>query len=248
MGATKINMLDYTFQTWKVIAPSEKRISGNACWVCECQICGKQKILCGSEIRLGRTGQCRHNIKISNNEQYFKSETSTSNKIKNEIGNRYGKLIVQSFAYTKNSKAYWNCLCDCGKSAIVSGNHLRTGAVSSCGCLVSRKEEEIIQILDAHNIIYKREFSFSDLKDKRLLRFDFAIFDANNQLLGLIEYQGTQHYEYSHAFSNQGRLYVHDEMKKRYCIEHQIPLLELNKYSTLEEDILRWIKTINMPL
>ena len=246
---TKINMLNYVFQTWKVIAPSDKRVSGNAYWLCTCQICGKQKEFCGSEIRLKRTGPCSHSmssISTKKKEKYFQSEMSASNKIKDEIGRRYGKLIVQSFAYTKDSKAYWNCLCDCGKSTIVCGNHLRTGHISSCGCLVSRKEEEIVKILDLHKIIYKREFTFPDLKDKRNLRFDFAIFNTYNELIGLIEYQGVQHYELNNPFTNNGLLQIHDQMKKDYCFKHQIPLLELNKDSVLELDILKWIKTIKL--
>ena len=30
--------------------------------------------------------------------------------------------------------AYWLCLCDCGKEAVVSGKSLRTNRTSSCGC------------------------------------------------------------------------------------------------------------------
>lgn len=149
----KIDMLNYTFQTWKVIAPSLKRVSGNAYWLCECQVCGKQKEFCGSEIRLDRTGVCSHRVEIKNTkmitkkQSYLQTETSASHKIKDETGKKYGKLTVQSFAYAKNSKAYWNCLCECGTLKVICGNHLRTGKIISCGCLNSRKEEEIVSIL-----------------------------------------------------------------------------------------------------
>ena len=247
----KIDMLNYTFQTWKVIAPSTKRVSGNAYWLCECQICGKQKELCGSEIRLGRTGTCSHNIgikpKTTNTVKptYLQAEISGSHKIKDETGKKYGRLTVKSFAYTENSKAYWNCICDCGTEKIVCGNHLRTGKISSCGCLVSRKEEEIVVILKQYGINYKREVTFPDLKDKRHLRFDFAIYNLVGDLIGLIEYQGSQHYENNPAFTNNGKLQIHDRMKKEYCLLNNIPLLELNKYSNLEKDILQWYQNNN---
>lgn len=251
MGTKKIDMLNYTFQTWKVIAPSEKRVSGNAYWLCKCQICGREKEFCGSEIRLGRTGPCLHKTTlpvkkpVKKTGDYFQAESSASNKIKNEIGHKYGRLTVQSFAYTKNSKAYWNCSCECGKTTIVCGNHLRTGKTSSCGCLTSRKEEEIVSILDNYKVIYKREFIFQDLKkDKGYLRFDFAIFNNVDKLIGLIEYQGSQHYEENHAFTNNGLLQIHDQMKKTYCEQYQIPLLELNKNSVLEEDIFNWLQIL----
>lgn len=235
---TVINMLDYEFQTWKVISKlTKKSKSNNAFWTCECQVCHKIKDFCGTEIRLNRTGACNH-------KDLKKNSSKINNKIKNEINNRYGKLKVISFAYTKNSFAYWNCKCDCGTEMIVRGNSLRTGAVQSCGCQKSWKEEEIRKILEQNNIIFKREFTFNDLKDKNLLRFDFAIF-SSNKLIGLIEYQGSQHYENPSVFNNNGKLQLHDQMKKDYCEKNKIPLLELNKDSDLKKEILFFINLFN---
>lgn len=47
------------------------------------------------------------------------------------ISQRFGRLIVVSL----NRKSYWNCLCDCGNSAIVRGNSLTMEVIKSCGCL-----------------------------------------------------------------------------------------------------------------
>ena len=246
-------MIGHEFQTWKVIAMSDKkRKNNNQYWVCECQICHKVKDLCGTEIRLGRTGECRHNDNIKNSDKvggdntFYHSENSVSNKIINEIGNRYGRLLVESFAYIKNSIAYWNCLCDCGHTTIARGSALRQGSIHSCGCLNSWKEEEIVALLDKENIVYKREYTFEDLYDIRQLRFDFAIFDNNNELLELIEYQGQQHYENNLEFTNNGKLQKHDQMKKDYCRNNNIPLLELNKESILYTAIMDWYMNINL--
>ena len=64
-------------------------------------------------------------------------------------------------------------------------------------------------------------------------------------MLGLIEYQGTQHYEPTSCFSNKGKLQFHDKMKKEYCLKNNIPLLELNKESILYTSIMDWYATIN---
>ena len=240
MKTTGIDMVGYEFQTWKVICRAEKTTkSKNIYWLCECQVCKEQKIFCGAEIRKGRTGQCKHKKPVQ-----AKKENALPNNIKNEINNRYGKLTVISFAETKNSFAYWNCRCDCGNIKVVRGNSLRTGSVQSCGCQVSRKEEEINKILKQNNIKIQREYSFLDLKDKNPLRFDFAIFDQANNLLGVIEYQGRQHYETNCKFNHNGLLQIHDLMKKKYCDEKNIPLLELNSSSLLEEEILSWYNKI----
>lgn len=232
-----INMIDYEFQTWKVISQSDiKKSNNNIYWNCKCQNCGRERTFCGSEIRLNRTGKC----KCTNKQQKEKKEKKS--RIKNEVGNIYGFLTVKSLAYTKNSFAYWNCQCKCGKMIIVRGNSLRNQQVHSCGCLRSYQEEKIRQLLDSLHILYQREYIFPDLKDKSHLRFDFAIFDQNKQLLGLIEYQGQQHYDEPCEFNHYGILQVHDNMKREYCLKNNIPLLELNKDSKINEEVLSFIK------
>ncbi len=52
-------------------------------------------------------------------------------------GQKCGRLTVLNFAGTRNEKAYWLCLCDCGKQSEVLGKFLRNGTTKSCGCLSS---------------------------------------------------------------------------------------------------------------
>ena len=62
-----------------------------------------------------------------------------SNKIINLTGQTFGRLTVLSYACTKKNRAYWNCLCKCGKKTIVQGTNLRCGNTRSCGCLQKEK-------------------------------------------------------------------------------------------------------------
>ena len=56
-------------------------------------------------------------------------------KVKNEIGNRYGKLLViEEAGRSKYGHALWKYKCDCGNVSITSGDNLRSGATKSCGC------------------------------------------------------------------------------------------------------------------
>ncbi len=42
-------------------------------------------------------------------------------------GQRFEKLLVISFAYSKDARSYWNCRCDCGEELIVSNKSLKGG-------------------------------------------------------------------------------------------------------------------------
>lgn len=53
----------------------------------------------------------------------------------NLIGQKFGKLTVIRYDHTNKNGAYWLCRCDCGKEKIVCAHSLKTGHVSSCGCL-----------------------------------------------------------------------------------------------------------------
>lgn len=58
-------------------------------------------------------------------------------QIKNEIGNRYGKLLVLDIDKDKSKLhkgVVWKCQCDCGNITSVHGASLRRGGTTSCGC------------------------------------------------------------------------------------------------------------------
>ena len=76
------------------------------------------------------------------------------------------------------------------------------------------------------------EYSFEGLTSPngRPLRFDFVVFDDDNNIDFIIEYQGKQHYEPSSKFGGKRGFYqqqYNDKKKKRYCILHNIPLVEI---------------------
>jgi len=56
-------------------------------------------------------------------------------KFIDRTGMRYGKLLVLRRRGTNAlRKVTWECLCDCGKSTVVTSGSLATGNTSSCGC------------------------------------------------------------------------------------------------------------------
>lgn len=63
---------------------------------------------------------------------------------KDITGERFGRLVVLSFAETRRRCAFWNCLCDCGTVLLVRGTSLRCASepTRSCGCLRIEKAAE----------------------------------------------------------------------------------------------------------
>lgn len=102
----------------------------------------------------------------------------------------------------------------------------------------SRGEIKIVDILTVAGVNFKEEYSFPDLisSSGRPLRFDFAVFDDNDELDFLIEFQGIQHYEAKSKFGGSKGLYqqkYNDTQKRKYCMEHgytlvTIPYWDLN--------------------
>ena len=191
----------------------------NKKWVCQCD-CGKY--ICVNTQDLTRTDNKA-------------TKSCGCSRSVNEIGNRYGKLTVISkdleYSIGSADGTHWICQCDCGNKISYSGSVLRRGSALSCGCMKSKGEEKIMKILNSYNINYQKEFTFPNLKDKSLLRFDFAIFNKNNQLICLIEYQGEQHYKQI-GFYKDVELFNQsnhrDNLKRKYCLNNNIPLLEIN--------------------
>jgi hypothetical protein len=56
-------------------------------------------------------------------------------RVKDLTGQKFGRLTVVSFAYIKNNKSFWNCVCKCGNEKIINSGSLTRGLTKSCGCL-----------------------------------------------------------------------------------------------------------------
>lgn len=96
----------------------------------------------------------------------------------------------------------------------------------------SRGEIKIADILTAHGLKFEEEYSFPDLTTTagRPLRFDFAVFDDDDELDFLIEFQGIQHYEPKGKFGGKkgfGRQQYNDTRKRVYCYQHNITLIAI---------------------
>ena len=68
---------------------------------------------------------------------------------------RFGRLVAVELT-KKNNRSAWLCYCDCGNTKIVRADHLRSGAVKSCGCLnADKKKERFKDMTDFENDNFK---------------------------------------------------------------------------------------------
>lgn len=203
---------------------------------CKCD-CGEIVEVSASHLKSGHSQSCGC---------YNKERTSEISLIQ-EIGNRYGKLLViEEAGRDKEGKVLWKCQCDCGNVKITLGKTLRAGLCQSCGCVRSHGEMKVARALTELNIQYKQEHTFDDLylHEGWPLRFDFAILQQN-KIVALIECQGEQHYR-NVAFFEDKTLHLRDKMKKEFCEKNNIPLIEIpyTDYDKIDAEYMRRVMNL----
>lgn len=57
------------------------------------------------------------------------------------VGEHIGKLAVLRRVENQRQHARWECLCECGQTVVVRGDHLRDGKTTSCGCAQRQYQE-----------------------------------------------------------------------------------------------------------
>lgn len=223
------NLTNQRFGSLTVIGQAEKRDKHRGkYWKCLCD-CGNETIVRGDHLISGKTLSCGCLQKMR----------AGANKI-DELGHKYGKLVVIAAAQSdEQGHSRWLCKCECGNTRIYHGTTLRRGLALSCGCLKSKGEMEASMFLTERKIKFEREYSFPDLYFKTAaipLRFDFALFDEEDKLVCLIEFQGIQHFDETNPYYTLDGA-ARDELKRRYCQEKSILLLEITDLSQLVDFI-----------
>ena len=222
----KLNLAGTETPYFKVISPAPNR-GKRTYWNCICKRCGASCVISTDSIRGKGTKSCGCLKKDQLAERNHHNYTDLT-------GQRFGRLTVLKYEGSLRQHSAWLCKCDCGNTIITDSGSLWAGYRTSCGCQRTSIGAQLIEdILKRYNIVYQKEYNFSDLKSRTgsLLYFDFAIFNGNNQLDRLVEYDGEQH------FSSKGDLVYfsdtleqrqeNDALKNEYCKKHNIKLIRI---------------------
>lgn len=208
-------------------------------WKCQCD-CGNICNVTSTHLKSGHTLSCG----------CWKSEASATRRFKDLTGMRFGKLTVieldKMVKHANTKIATWRCQCDCDKFGehliSVYSSNLLNGHTQSCGCLRSKGELKIREILTSNQISFYSEYSFNDgvyPDTQRKMKFDFYV---ENKYI--IEFDGAQHYRSMEFFNgNEGFQYIlrHDKLKNSYCFNNNIPMIRIPywKLDTLLIDDLK---------
>ena len=189
---------------------------------CMCD-CGNEHICLQADVISGRTRSCG----------CLQAEKASEANVKDWTGcvsNCGVEFLCQDY---KNHKGQWVWKCKCGICGNVFSEipaKVNNGHVTSCGCRTQSLGEEYVKnILQEMKVNFASQYTFDDCRDVYTLRFDFAVL-CNNNILGLIEYDGRQHFEEVEVFGGKEgfeKTKKRDGLKNAYCKQHSIPLLRI---------------------
>lgn len=120
MGKNRIDLMGKRFGRLVVKSFGGTNKYKAALWNCVCD-CGKEKTIQSSCLtRDGGTKSC--------------GCISIEMRRDDLVGRKFGRWLVVGYSHTKNGRAYWNCVCECGGSKLVNTGDLNSGDSTSCGC------------------------------------------------------------------------------------------------------------------
>ena len=82
--------------------------------------------------------------------------------------------------------------------------------------------------IESFNLFYEEQYFIPEFS--KFSAFDFAIFDDNDNLIGLIEYDGEQHFMVGSGWMTEEKLIytrAKDLKKNNYCFEQNVPLIRI---------------------
>jgi hypothetical protein len=112
----RIDLVGKVYKNLTVLGYAETE-KGRGRWRCACT-CGKEILVLGTNLKSGNTKSCGCTI---------------AKDLKN--GDVFGRLTVVCRRENIGFSRAYQCLCECGATAIVRSDFLRKGITRSCGCL-----------------------------------------------------------------------------------------------------------------
>lgn len=251
-----IDMTGRKYGRWTVLHRANDRISEagtvTTMWTCQCE-CGTIKDVTARSLRTGMSKSCG----------CLQKEIASQKFADDLTGLEFGYLTpierVESYRSSSKTKvavqAVWRCVCRCGNEIDVLAFSLKDGDTTSCGCKKQSKyemyvEEYLQKCGYIKDVDYFKEKTFDDLLGVGGgdLRFDFYVILSTGEHV-LIECQGEQHYRSFDWYGGDeyfSKLQANDQIKKDFCDEKAIKLIEVDYKKVLYDDVVNVLKNNNI--
>ncbi|MGV2886805.1 DUF2726 domain-containing protein [Paenibacillus taichungensis] len=158
----------------------------------------------------------------------IKYDHESFNDLVNELSNNEYE-ITNAIQYVKLQSKVEFIHKTCGNKYVTVAQYFISG--NRCPfCKLNKGELEVLKILDLFQLSYSSQYTFKDCYFKNTLPFDFAIFNTQDQIQCLIEYDGEHHFKPvmhwggEKAFKLQQKK---DKIKDYYCKANNIPLIRI---------------------
>jgi hypothetical protein len=220
--------IDKVINNWLI---EDKLYKTDKGWLmtCKCLLCGMEVI--GVNLYNIINGKSR-NCGCARKKQL--SESKRIHTVESLSQQKFGRLtVVEEAGRDSYGKIQYKCICDCGNETIVLGNSLLQNHVVSCGCLRSKNNSNISQILSKLGYDAVQE-KYIKLYNNEIsgIRFDNYIEELNLA----IEYDGEGHFipidwagkGEEWAIESLQSTQRRDEIKNNYCFENGIELLRIS--------------------
>ena len=159
------------------------------------------------------------------------------------------KISPNEVTHGTTKRAWWRC--GKGHKWQARIDHRANGAGCPI-CRMSRGENVIAKVCQDFGIQHQPQFTIKTCRSSRVLPFDFAIWKDGR--MGLVEYQGKQHYVVTGFGSHDPMETIKgfqalrraDAIKKKYCQDNNVPLLIIPywDFANIEDLVQQFIKQL----
>lgn len=130
-------------------------------------------------------------------------------------GERFGRLVIIGYAFSKQGQRYWKCQCDCGNTEVyIPTSKLKSKHTKSCGCLLKQRSG-----IDHPNF---KGNTYKDC-DGYMIGCDSK---GNQFKIDTTDYESCKHYCWTTTTraSTKGK-YFCSRMSRKSSYEHRIKML-----------------------
>lgn len=212
-----------------------KNIGKHTAWKCKCE-CGNETVVRVDHLKEKRIVSCGcYNKELAS--AHIKNLNKKWKNAKDITGMRSGWLIAlkpteKRIHYgNNNSKVVWKCQClnpihNEPKYCEATTSDITMKNKTSCGCVNSRGEAKIADLLSKNNVYFETQKTFNSCRfitTNSLAKFDFYV---DNKYI--IEFDGKQHFEeLNNNWEQLKNIKERDAFKTEWCKENNIPLIRI---------------------